>query len=112
MSLTLRHAAIAALSAFVASPVLAADPPKDDGASDSPYPAAAQALNLPGRAILSCKASAEGALSNCKLVSEDPEGWGFGEAALKMAPLVNMGPGAADRTLQVPIAFKLVGEEL
>ena len=38
-----------------------------------------------GSAKLQCLVMADGALTSCKIVSEDPPGKGFGEAALNMA---------------------------
>jgi TonB family protein len=76
-------------------------------ASEDAYPAAAQALNLPGRATLDCTAAADGSVNYCKVASEDPPEWGFGAAALKLAPTINVGPGAAGRRVQVPVSFRL-----
>jgi TonB family protein len=75
--------------------------------TDTPYPLVARALNLPGRATLSCTAGADGAVRGCKVVGEDPPNWGFGDAALALAPAMNAGQGAADRLVQIPIGFQL-----
>jgi TonB family protein len=75
--------------------------------NDTPYPAAARALNLPGRAMLNCTAAADGAIEDCKVTGEDPPEWGFGDAALIAAPSIHVAPGDADRRVQLPIAFHL-----
>ncbi len=74
---------------------------------EDPYPPAARALNLPGHVTLNCVAASDGTVRNCKVASEDPTDWGFGEGALKAASTLNIGPGAPDRPVQVPIDFHL-----
>lgn len=81
-------------------------------AARTPYPPAARALNLPGKATLSCTAAADGSVRGCKVVGEDPPDWGFGAAALLLVDAINVGPGAADRQVQAPISFRLDPEEL
>jgi hypothetical protein len=98
--------ALAALSLGTAQGAeQAASPPQ--GAAPNPYPPVARALNLPGKASLACKATAKGELRDCRLLSEDPVEWGFGEAALTMAPSINVGRGDDSRPVDVPITFKL-----
>lgn len=61
------------------------------------YPRAALAAGvLKGRAVLSCLVAAEGRLSDCSVVSEEPAGLGFGEAASAMAPGFRMGVWTPD----------------
>lgn len=51
------------------------------------YPAAArQAGVATGRAVLDCIVADDGALGHCAVVSQDPDGLGFGDAALALAP--------------------------
>lgn len=78
----------------------------------TPYPAAARALNLPGRAMLSCTAAADGAVRDCQVAGEDPPDWGFGQSALNLVDAINVGPGAADRRVQVPVGFHLEPDEM
>jgi TonB family protein len=78
---------------------------------DTPYPPIARALNLPGRAVLNCTAAADGTLVGCKVASEDPPNWGFGEAALALAPAIKLAPGADGRPVQQPISFVLATDE-
>jgi len=51
------------------------------------YPAAARAAGVSGNATLDCLQTERDRLTDCRLVSEGPEGLGFGDAALKMATL-------------------------
>lgn len=55
------------------------------------YPARAIGRGVEGRATLDCQVSITGALI-CTLVSETPSGWGFGEAALRIAHEYSMQP--------------------
>ena len=77
------------------------------------YPAKAQRANIAGRVVLECKALASGVLTACSVVSEDPPGYDFGDAALKMTCLFKMKPSdpattpPAGRTVRVPLQFKL-----
>lgn len=76
------------------------------------YPAHAIARGIEGRATLDCQVSITGALS-CTLVSETPAGWGFGEAALRMAREYSMQPAmrggapvAGHYRMNVPFALR------
>ena len=59
------------------------------------YPARALQRGMEGRAVLDCRVSATGALS-CVVVSETPAGWGFGQAALRIAGEYAMEPAMRD----------------
>lgn len=50
------------------------------------WPAAAAQAGTPGRALMVCKAGADGGLGGCRLVMDSPSGEGFGPALLTMAP--------------------------
>lgn len=54
------------------------------------YPDLAQRVGLNGRATLRCIVDGGGRLTQCTVVSESPAGYGFGAAALKLAPLFQM----------------------
>jgi TonB family protein len=76
------------------------------------YPADAMRKEITGRVIVACEISEAGISQNCRLVSETPAGQGFGEAALKLAPLFEFTPAiskgrAVVETVQIPITFKL-----
>ena len=78
------------------------------------YPEKAQRAHVNGRAVIDCVIEDGGWLTDCKVASEDPSGWGFGDTALKMAPLFQIkpingrGPPVGTRR-QMPINFKLPG---
>jgi len=96
-------AAIGAVALVSAASVGKADPPKI--ASDPTaafYPAAALAAGVRGSADLSCGRSRAGALANCTLVSESPEGYGFGDAALALASHSLGGTQPPDTASQPP----------
>ncbi|HEX7948132.1 MAG TPA: energy transducer TonB [Phenylobacterium sp.] len=77
------------------------------------YPEVAQKRGVEGAATIACIVTAQGALTGCKVETETPAGWGFGEAALQLAPLFRMKPKAKDsapvagRPVSIPIRFKL-----
>jgi len=56
------------------------------------YPREAARQNRAGRARIGCSVVATGHLKECTILSEDPEGAGFGAAALKLAPKFQMTP--------------------
>lgn len=51
------------------------------------YPERAQERNLNGEAVLDCAVGSDYMLTSCQVVEETPAGYGFGDAALKMACL-------------------------
>jgi len=62
---------------------------------------------VPGKAIMDCLVQTSGTLGDCKLVSETPEGYGFGDKALEMSVLLKMRGEECSR-VQVPVTFKLL----
>ena len=120
-------AGLAALSVICATPALAAplDQPTPPADSGEPYwirtpngddfaryyPARAARLGVGGRAVAHCRVSATGALVDCTVAEEDPPGFGFGEAALKimpkfkMRPLVVNGVPSTGGEINIPIRF-------
>ncbi len=56
------------------------------------FPTAAVKASKDGRAAIKCDITVEGFLQNCKVVSEDPPGLGFGNAGLQLAPQFRMSP--------------------
>ena len=71
-----------------------------------------QRLGVNGRATIRCAAHTDGTFSNCEVVSEAPSGFGFGDAALRMAPYFKLKPFAADASdqdprISIPIYFNL-----
>jgi TonB family protein len=63
------------------------------------FPAEAAKAGLKqGRAIVSCLVKHDGSLEDCGVVSEEPAGMGFGDAALKIAAVTAMNPWTAQGT--------------
>jgi TonB family protein len=77
------------------------------------YPPKALALELGGMAVMQCRVERTGALSACAIVREGPQGGGFGNATLQMAPLFRMKPMSvsgrpvAGGIVRIPVKFKL-----
>jgi TonB family protein len=75
------------------------------------YPPAALSGKINGSVTLRCQITPKGKLAGCQAVNEDPAGYGFGEAALKLAPLYAVSPNDlkdVDLTttrINVPIQF-------
>lgn len=59
------------------------------------YPARALARGVEGRAVLECLVDTSGAL-DCRVISETPPGWGFGEAARRISRDYRMQPATRD----------------
>ena len=76
------------------------------------YPRVAQALEMPGYAVIECRVSTQGLMESCKVDSETPIGMGFGAAALQVSAAFRMKPGTLDGApvsggqVRVPITFK------
>jgi protein TonB len=81
---------------------------------DRYYPTRAAEREKEGRVVLNCSVNADGSI-NCRVTSESPDGWGFGEAALqiskffKMAPMTANGTPTSGGQISVPITFRLGG---
>jgi TonB family protein len=75
------------------------------------YPPKALALRLGGTAVMQCRVDRTGALSACTVVREGPQGVGFGNAMLQMAPLFQMKPMSvngrpvANGIVRIPVKF-------
>ena len=87
-----------------------AKPSGDDMAEA--YPQLAETMGVSGHAVISCKVATTGRVENCKVTSETPPGFGFGAAALKIAPAFQMAPStvggsATVSDVNIPIRFVL-----
>lgn len=86
--------------------------PQEDQLSDR-YPKLPLLLSIEGRVLLACDVTATGALTSCVPQDEGPKGFGFGEAAKRMAATFEMRPGIAvsratpHGTVRIPINFAL-----
>ena len=75
------------------------------------FPARALARGQSGRVVLDCTVAADGRVG-CVVASEEPAGWGFGEASLRAARHFRVAPASADGTptsggrLRVPMAWR------
>lgn len=76
------------------------------------YPSRAREREKGGKVTLDCIVAASGALG-CRVAHEEPEGWGFGAAALRIAPSFRLAPRLEDGrateggTVRVDITFRL-----
>lgn len=60
------------------------------------FPAKASAEKQDGKAMMSCRVLQDGTLANCRVVSEVPPGYGFGQAAIALASKFRARPATLD----------------
>jgi protein TonB len=60
------------------------------------FPAEAKRMQVNGQAVLQCVIQQEGGLRPCSVVSETPAKMGFGDAALKAAPMFQVATATKD----------------
>lgn len=76
------------------------------------YPRRALERGKPGHANVRCLIALGGVLTKCVTTSETPAGWGFGDAAIKIAQQFQTAPQSAigeptlGRLIDLPITFK------
>ncbi|MGH7012051.1 MAG: TonB family protein, partial [Caulobacteraceae bacterium] len=79
------------------------------------FPSRAMTQNVSGKATLSCQVDVHGVLDACQVVAESPTGYGFGAAALALAPRFRMKPMSiegrptAGGVVNIPITFETGG---
>ena len=97
------------------SSLLSADLVADDRLAyslDGYYPERAYSGQVNGDATLSCRVSASRALEGCTVFYEFPNWFGFGNAAMKLAPHLALKPDAearpsGDGTVLAPFSFRM-----
>jgi TonB family protein len=83
----------------------------------SVFPREALIRGRSGEATIGCLVSTQGALFDCYVVSESPDGNSFGDAALALTPQFLMRPATLNgqpvvSTVRIPINFRTVGAGL
>jgi protein TonB len=74
------------------------------------YPRDALERGVSGRATVECEVVANGLLDHCRVLEEDPAGYGFGDAAVRLAFEHHVRPDAdgrlpVGRRVDLPIEF-------
>lgn len=92
----------------ILQPVVIQEPSAGD--IERVYPKVARAQLLNGVAVLNCLVTESGQNTGCTATYEAPPGYGFGEAALALAPKIKMRPGMRDMRpiqmrRQLPVTF-------
>lgn len=75
------------------------------------YPLRAGLTGIRGEVVLACEVAVTGSLENCRVESETPTGYGFGEAGLKlsrkvlMRPMLKDGQPVGGASVTLPLVF-------
>jgi protein TonB len=71
------------------------------------YPAKAMENGVGGEVLMHCRVTPAGGMADCSIVSETPSGYGFGAAALSLAPFCHLrgGPYGSNASVEIPIRF-------
>lgn len=74
------------------------------------YPPEALAQGVSGRATVQCEVNSAGLLDQCRVLEEDPAGYGFGQAGIQLAFEHHVRPDAegrfpVGRRVSVPVDF-------
>ncbi|MFN4288841.1 MAG: energy transducer TonB [Brevundimonas sp.] len=73
------------------------------------YPPLAMAEDVQGVGIVECWVSEAGRFEDCRVVSESPEGYGFGEATIRLVSRYELEPARLDG---VPVRFGPVRQRI
>ena len=75
------------------------------------YPSRAVERERGGMVVLDCLIGPSGTL-DCAVQSEEPIGWGFADAALRLVPLYRVAPGPAvvGKRIQIEMPFRIASE--
>lgn len=79
------------------------------------YPKKALSEGLSGGAVVECRVTSKGRMSGCKIVSETPPGYDFGEAVTKLAYFFQIAPTDGDgaptvgRPVRISLNYRLPG---
>ena len=76
------------------------------------YPPFALLFGVEGSARMRCKASADLLWENCDILEETPTGWGFGNAALSLAPRFRLKALPREGVAIIPVRFRVRGSAL
>ncbi|HYD89490.1 MAG TPA: hypothetical protein VEA80_18565 [Vitreimonas sp.] len=71
------------------------------------YPFFALFFGVRGRAVLLCVVQRDGSLADCDIESEEPEGWGFGQAAAEITRYFRADPRLAGGYVRAPVRFEV-----
>jgi TonB family protein len=83
----------------------------DEATLSQYYPVRAQFRNTDGRAVIECRVLADGKLSSCIVIEQTPADFGFGDAALSLAPHFQLskytpsGKLTAGIKIRIPLRF-------
>lgn len=108
---------IAAASAVLFAPPVVTNPAwlQVPGPSEfeEVYPRQAWRDDVEGKVLIQCQVGVDTTLKNCRIVSETPEDYGFGAAAMVMSRSFRVSPRKVDgkpvdgAEIRVPITFKI-----
>lgn len=103
------------LAGMVTNPDWIAKPSGEDVARF--YPPIAQVMRLEGRSTIQCSVNETGSVQGCTVLSEQPAGVGFGQAAIQLSQLFRMKPKMVDGVavggaeVTIPINFAMAPDE-
>jgi TonB family protein len=94
-----------------ASLVVGADPDAVDSHGVSIWPRGALAARAKGTVTLTCRVDVHGLAEACRVAFEEPQGRGFGAAALALRPTFKLTPrlgpdGPIDSTMNIAVEFR------